>query len=450
MRPVPGREYLLGDWGGTRSGLAARGIVFNLTYASDVFGVASGGLRRGVFYNGLLDTGLDADLGMAFGWEGTRFHVNALHPHGPNGSARYVGDLGTVSNIEAYDSFRLYEAWLQQELGDGRFSLRAGQITFDSEFAVLDAYGGLFIQSGFGAPEALAANLPVPIYPYAAPGARFRVTPTDRFSIQAAVFDGNPAPGRLGDRTPGSIHAFETNPHGVSWAVRRSEGLLVAGEISYRVNRVPAEELSPTRTTADDRPPGEPAVPARPSTGLASSYEAGAILHTDRFADVYGHALVDLGSVLAPGAPENRGRNFGFYLNLEQEVWREPGTESQGLGLFAHGIWMPPDRNPVMYSVEGGLHYRGALPGRDDDAIGMGVAVLRVSPDVADAVRAANLADGAGRSVPGHELTLEWVYRWQVSRWLWIQPHVQYVFQPGGTRDVGNALVVGIRLNWAM
>ena len=73
------------------------------------------------------------------------------------------GDIGTFSNIEAYDTYRLYELWVEQNFLDDRFSLRVGQITFDSEFAVLDAYGGLFVQSGFGAPEAFSANLPLPV-----------------------------------------------------------------------------------------------------------------------------------------------------------------------------------------------------------------------------------------------------------------------------------------------
>ena len=164
------REYATGDWGGLRTALADRGVVFNFTYAADPIGVVSGGIKRGVFYNGFLDLGTDIDLEKLVGWKGGHFHVNGFYPHGENGSANYVGDIGTFSNIEAYDTYRLYELWVEQNFFEGRFSIRAGQITFDSEFAVLDAYGGVFVQSGFGAPEALSANLPLPVFPNAHAG----------------------------------------------------------------------------------------------------------------------------------------------------------------------------------------------------------------------------------------------------------------------------------------
>jgi hypothetical protein len=39
--------------------------------------------------------------------------------------------------------------------------------------------------------------------------------------------------------------------------------------------------------------------------------------------------------------------------------------------------------------------------------------------------------------------------RCQVAPWLSIQPHAQYVMQPGGTDDIDNALILGIRTNIA-
>ena len=146
--------------------------------------------------------------------------------------------------------------WVEQSFFEGRFSLRAGQITFDSEFAVLDAYGGLFVQSGFGAPEAFSANLPLPAFPNAAPCLRLRLEPRKGFAIQAAVFDGNVAPGLTPDRSPNAAVSTEFNRHGTHWALRPDEGALFVGEISYRCNQVTEEELSATRTSADARAPG--------------------------------------------------------------------------------------------------------------------------------------------------------------------------------------------------
>ena len=440
------REYATGDWGGLRTLLADRGVLFNFTYAADGIGVVSGGIKRGVLYNGFLDLGTDIDLEKLVGWKGGRFHVNGFYPHGENGSANYVGDIGTFSNIEAYDTYRLYELWVEQTFFDGRFSLRVGQITFDSEFAVLDAYGGLFVQSGFGAPEAFSANLPLPVYPNATPGIRLRVEPFNGFAIQAAVFDGNVAPGLTPDPSPKAATSTEFNRHGTHWALRPDEGALFVGEISYRFNQVPEEELSATRTNADDRPPGAAAQGAS-KRGLAGSYEAGFLYHTDNFADIYDVTLADLGSSLTPAEARDRGANHAIYLNIEQEIWRESGTEVQGLGAFAHAVWMPPNRNPIRFSLEGGLHYCGAVPGRDKDALGLGVAYISISDRVAAAVEATNKVEGTSNRRPDFEATIELVYRYQAAPWLWIQPHAQYVIQPGGTKDNDNALILGIRTN---
>jgi porin len=443
------RNYATGDWGGLRTTLAERGVVFNFTYTADGFGVVSGGLKRGVLYNGLLDLGTDIDLEKLLGWKGGHFHVNAIYPHGENGSANYVGDIGTFSNIEAYDTWRLYELWLEQSFFEDRFSLRAGQITFDSEFAVLDAYGGLFIQSGFGTPTALSVNLPLPAYANAAPGVRLRFEPVAGFAIQAAVFDGNVAPGLTPDRSPDAAVSTEFNRHGTHWAVREDEGALFVGEISYRFNQPPEEELSATRTTTDARLLSAPAAPLSPARGLAGSYEAGFLYATDSFADIYDVTLADLRSSLAPVTARDRGANYGIYLNIEQEVWREPASEDEGLGVFAHAVWMPPDRNYVEFSIEGGLYYHGLIPGRDHDALGLGIACLRVSDDVAAAVDAANRSDRTSQSRPDFEATLELVYRYQVTPWFSIQPHAQYVIQPGATTDLDNALILGLRTNIA-
>ena len=211
------RQYAMGDWGGLRPQLAERGVLFTFTYAADPIGVVSGGIKRGAFYNGFLDLGTDIDLQKLAGWKGGRFHANGFYPHGENGSANYVGDIGTFSNIEAYDPVRLYELWVEQSFFEERFSLRVGQITFDSEFAVLDAYGGLFVQSGFGTPEAFSANLPLPVFPNAAPGVRVRVGPFAGFAMQAAVFDG------IFQR--GVIHGVQSPRHALGTAAGRGRAL---------------------------------------------------------------------------------------------------------------------------------------------------------------------------------------------------------------------------------
>jgi porin len=47
----------------------------------------------------------------------------------------------------------------------------------------------------------------------------------------------------------------------------------------------------------------------------------------------------------------------------------------------------------------------------------------------------------------GSEMVLETTYQAQITKWLSIQPNVQFIINPGGTQDLDNALVVGGRVS---
>jgi carbohydrate-selective porin OprB len=64
-------------------------------------------------------------------------------------------------------------------------------------------------------------------------------------------------------------------------------------------------------------------------------------------------------------------------------------------------------------------------------------------------VQNANKADGNSHGRPDFEATIELVYRYQAAPWLSIQPHAQYVVQPGGTTERDHALILGMRTNIA-
>src|SRR5258708_40342770 len=58
-----------------------------------------------------------------------------FNSHGSRGPTRgLVGNLDTISNIEAIPTTRLSELWHEQSFWDGRASLRAGQLVVDTEF----------------------------------------------------------------------------------------------------------------------------------------------------------------------------------------------------------------------------------------------------------------------------------------------------------------------------
>lgn len=167
------RDNLLPDPGGRRAKLADQGFALGIFYAAEFFGTPLGGRRPGAVYDGLLTTALDVDFEKLAGWQVLKFHALAYYPHGASGTDKYVGDQGRFSNIDFYDSVRLFELWLDKSFFNGRVSVRLGQLATDTEFANAEP-SSLYLSSDFGALPTLSFNALVPIYAIAAPGVRVR------------------------------------------------------------------------------------------------------------------------------------------------------------------------------------------------------------------------------------------------------------------------------------
>ena len=52
----------------------------------------------------------------------------------------------------------------------------------------------------------------------------------------------------------------------------------------------------------------------------------------------------------------------------------------------------------------------------------------------------------AGLGSPSYEMVFEWAYRVQINKFLYAQPDVQWVVNPGGTGNIPNALVLGAQI----
>jgi porin len=398
------RVVALGDWGGTRSAMEERGIAFGIHYTQEVLGVLSGGLSRGTEYNGLLELDLDLDLEKFVGWKGATIHAAGFAAAGESLSERHVGDEGNVSNINMRNDPRLFELWLEQQFGEA-VSIRLGMLADDSQFADTAGAsfesrgGGLFVHSDFGAMPLMSFNVPEPIWPVAAPGVCVTVAPTSALTLRAAVYDGQPIPADAADRR---------NLHGLDWRLSGNDGALVMIEATLAINS------------------SAPTVGKSTPSGLRGIYKIGGFYHTGSF------------TRWSDGEPVHG--DGGGYFSACQMVWRENDRDNQGLSLFARVGAAPRDRNELDFTLEAGLHYRGLLPGRDDDAAGIAVAVERYSRDFSSAERRAG---NAGRD---HESVIEIAYRAQLAPWLGVQPDLQYVVHPSGAHSIRNAVVAGLRV----
>lgn len=167
-------------------------------YTADVSGVVSGGASRAGRYLDNLSVELDGDLERAIGWRGARLHFSGLYNGGGEPNA-LAGTLQGVDNIEvAQQGARLFEAWIEQDLG-GSASLLAGLYDLNSEFYATEA-SGLLIAPPFGIGSELASTGPngPAIFPSSSLAARLRVGDSEGVYGQVAVVNADAR--TLGDR----------------------------------------------------------------------------------------------------------------------------------------------------------------------------------------------------------------------------------------------------------
>ena len=415
------RETLTGDWAGVRTRLATAGITLSAQEQGEVWANLTGGLRTGTAANGLTTAALTVDLATTLPWTSTTFFVNAFQIHGRGPSITLVENQQLLSNIEATPSTRLYNLWLESQFFGDRLNVRIGQGGANDELLLVPS-AALFLNSSPGFPDWLAQNLPSggPNYPLATPMGRARLTLTDRLTLVAAVFNGDPA-------GPGPGDPQERNRSGT--AFRLQDPVLAFAELWYASGQAPHARVLP---------------------GL---YKIGAVYHAGVFED---QARDTLGRSLAD--PTSRGiarryrGNYALYGLIDQMLWRVPGTKEQGLSAFGLVMAGPDGRNREHVYLEGGLRWQGLLAGRSHDMVGLAIAHARTSNALRRLGAETATLSGTPNNVRQHETVLEVTYLCQIAPWWSVQPDLHGVFNPGAALPSSlqipprkNSLAIGTR-----
>ncbi|MEM7007637.1 MAG: carbohydrate porin [Thermodesulfobacteriota bacterium] len=155
------------------------------------------------------------------------------------------------------------------------------------------------------------------------------------------------------------------------------------------------------------------------SKGLPGKYTFGAYYDTASF-----DQLAD--------ATRSEDGNYGFYWTLQQMVYSEDSKDGQGLTPWINFVVSPDESiNTFPFFMMGGLVYQGPFKSRNDDVAAFGFAYGTFSDDL-----------------PGqdYEAMLELTYMIQATPWLQIQPDAQWIFNPSGTDDIDDALVLGFQM----
>lgn len=146
--------------------------------------------------------------------------------------------------------------------------------------------------------------------------------------------------------------------------------------------------------------------------------------------------------------------NAGIYAIWDQTLFRESGKDDEGLGFFVRAAWSPTRSSLIAAYVDTGLAYKGLLPGRDDDTVGISLAHARLSDDARRADTDAIVLSGMPMPRRRAETVIEATYQAVVVPGFTLQPDVQLILHPGGgiadPRDpqrgrLRNAGVFGLR-----
>lgn len=218
---VNGPQDMLFSMEKARTQLEDAGVSFSLNYDGDLWGVASGGLKRRVTYLDFIELRGTFDNEKLFGLKGNTVSVSLIDSNGTTTNASTVGSTQGIDNSEVSGrGVRLYEAWTQQNFLDDRLSLLLGIHDLNTEFmatTVSDNFlaptfqmGQSFAQSGNGGPS---------VFPNTALAARLKVKPTADSYAAVAIYDG--VSGAPGTRT------------GSGFRLNKKDGALLVGEVGF-------------------------------------------------------------------------------------------------------------------------------------------------------------------------------------------------------------------------
>ena len=379
----------------SKDNLSNSGFNLTLHYTSETMANVSGGLKRGSNLSGMGNVVLDyAAQKSSEGHSHLSLRASGMFLHGESPSKKYIGDELTASNIDGYDSIRLYELWLQLSFWNNRGSLRFGSLLADEEFAFTEL-GGLFLNSAFGWPAFISANTvnTGPAFFVTAPGIRMRLESTKSWYIQGGVYDGDSFDNPAGDGN--------TSAYGVHWQITPQQGYFSMFEIGHMNTQISQ------------------------NTAVPSFFKLGGWIHSASFDD---HLTES----------PHRG-NYGLYFTMERSIWRNNRKE-QELGIFFRSGLAPRDRNRYELAIDGGFNFLNPFTKMERDVVGAGISFAKVSDNIRQAEEQTGIIP-----VSDYELAFEVTGQFPVTPWLTLQPNVQWIHHPGSSSTLSNALVVSIR-----
>ena len=329
------RSHLLGDWGGKRTRLAARGVTFDLQYVADFLSnIESEQTEKFAAWNRIRGT-INIAFDSSSHARGLYFHATGLWQAGFNLGA-YLGLLTGPSGMASQPTFRLDSWWFEKRWLDQRLVARIGQFA-GQDFYGTQHYAASFIFEPMGyALGNLFTTIEV-FDPPSTSAVELRVAPLEHLYVKSMLLDGDPNP--FAHNKTGFVPQFRGNPVSVS-------------EIGFTPGMVA------TAARAFDN------VESR--KGYSGLYRFGVAYNPGKFTQ--------------PDEPLPRDGNFLLYWMANQAVWRKDASDSKGLDATLSYDWSPRSVNRNYAQLTAGLRYNEPLHVPFHNTMALGYVDNALSP----------------------------------------------------------------------
>lgn len=394
---------------------ADRGEVVSpkLSYTGEAAATLDGGKNSGTAYAGQLMFGADVNLEAAFGWQGATIKAYGINRHGTNLAASSTGNSTSVQEIYGGQGTRLANLTLEQKLLDDRLVLEAGRSVANIHFLGSELCQYFQGNSACGNPTYVFRTSNFTWWPVSSWMADATTWLTPDVYLRVGAYQVDPS-------------QAEDGQHGLKWSTHQATGWIVPYTIGWR---------SPA------------------SARLRARYELGGWQDNSTYHD----PLRDINGMLAVLSGQdyaNRHGRSGAFARFEQQLT----GDGSGRGLTVFGAVLKGTSGQLIedHFLQAGLVQKGTFARRPQDSIAFVVTQQKYSGIALENLRLARAAAGGSGTPHGSQVMMELSYGIQLTPQLRIAPNLHYIVhpdqfnEPARQRDLPDALIAGLRIDWSL
>jgi porin len=403
-------KYLFGDWGGERTRLEDKGITFDFGYGFEAAHNYSGGDRNITRYTDQWKLGSAFDLEKLWGWSGATFKIIITDRNGRNiGADANIGNNQLIQEVYGRgQTWHLTVFSLEQKFFDGRLTWKLGRLPvgedinqFSCDFQNLTFCGAQ--------PGNIVGDYWVN-WPTSQWATVLKLNTTDNTFVQIAGYQVNP---KYVDDSYAAHNGLKPNfPSGTT-------GALIPLEFGWK-----------------------PTV-----NGLPGSYRVGVWYNTSSGDDLYYDVNHQPRAITGNDALRHDSRK-GAWITFQQQVSGEAG--GKGTTVFLNVASADHATSATNNQIALGMEYKGIFD-RPNDFIGAAIGGSHASGYQAKYQRLFNATHPGREGIvnDGYEKVAEVFYSWSPIPSIAIRPNLQYIKDPGGSKQNDDAFVLGLKTSVA-